>query len=47
MDEDISYEMNVNDKRYEAAFYQIPDDPNLMNDIEELSTRFIFRSFRL
>lgn len=40
MDEDISYEMNVNDKRYEAAFYQIPDDPNLMNDIEELSTRF-------
>lgn len=40
MDEDISYEMNVNDKRYEAAFYQIPDDPNLMNDIEELSARF-------
>lgn len=23
MDEDISYEMTVNDKRYEAAFYQI------------------------
>ena len=40
MDEDISYEMNVNDKRYEAAFYQIPDDPDLMNDIEELSARF-------
>ena len=40
MDEDISYEMNVNDKRYEAAFYQIPDDPNLMNDIEELNARF-------
>lgn len=40
MDEDISYEMNVNDKRYEAVFYQIPDDPNLMKDIEELSTRF-------
>ena len=41
MDEDISYEMNVNDKRYEAAFYQIPDDPNLMKDIEELSARFV------
>lgn len=40
MDEDISYEMSVNDKRYEAAFYQIPDDPNLMKDIEELSARF-------
>ena len=40
MDEDISYEMNVNDKRYEAAFYQIPDDPNLMKAIEELSARF-------
>ena len=40
MDEDISYEMNVNDKRYEAAFYQIPDDQNLMKDIEELSARF-------
>lgn len=41
MDEDISYEMSVNDKRYEAAFYQIPDDPNLMKDIEELSVRFV------
>lgn len=40
MDEDISYEMNINDKRYEAAFYQIPDDPELMNDIEELSAKF-------
>lgn len=40
MDEDISYEMNVNDKRYEAAYYQIPDEPNLMKNIEELSARF-------
>lgn len=39
-DEDISYEMNVNNKHYEAAFYQIPDDPNLINNIEELSARF-------
>ena len=40
MDEDISYEMNVNDKRYEAAFYQNPDDQNLMNKIEELNAKF-------
>lgn len=40
MDEDISYEMNVNDKRYEAAFYQNPDDPNLINAFEEMSAMF-------
>ena len=40
MDEDISYEMNVNDKRYEAVFYQIPDDPNLISAFEEMSARF-------
>lgn len=40
MDEDISYEMNVNDKHYEAVFYQIPDDPNLISNIEGLSARF-------
>lgn len=39
MDEDISYEMNVNDKHYEAAYYQIPDDPNLTNYFEELNAR--------
>ena len=40
MDEDISYEMNVNKKHYEAAYYQIPDAPDLMNNIEEFSARF-------
>lgn len=40
MDEDIWYEMNVNDKHYEAAYYQIPDDPNLMSCGEVLKARF-------
>ena len=40
MDEDISYEMKLNDKRYEAAFYQILDDENLMKDIEAVNARF-------
>ena len=39
MDEDISYEMNVKDKHYEAVFYQIPDDPNLIQNMEELNSR--------
>ena len=40
MDEDISYEMRVNDKQYQATYYQIPDDPNLMKEIEELGSKF-------
>ena len=39
MDEDISYEMNVKDKHYEAVYYQKPDDPNLMQDLEKLASR--------
>lgn len=39
MEEDISFEMEANDKHYEAAYYQIPDNQNLMNDLEELSMR--------
>ena len=39
MDEDISYEMDVNDKRYEAAYYQLPDDPDLIKNIEELNAK--------
>lgn len=40
MDEDISYEMNVNGKCYEAAYFQIPDDPDLTRNIEKLNTIF-------
>ena len=36
IDEDISYEMYVNEKRYEATFFQKPDNPNLKSGIEEL-----------
>jgi hypothetical protein len=32
-DEDISYEMTVHDKNYEAVFYQIPDT-NKMDSLE-------------
>lgn len=37
MDEDISYQMLVYDKHYEAVYYQIP--PSLKNDIIELSNK--------
>ena len=30
-DEDISYELTVNNKRYEAIFYQKPEDDNIEN----------------
>lgn len=40
MDENIPYEMNVNDKHYEAAYYQNPDDPDLMKGVMELYSRF-------
>ncbi len=30
-DEDISYELTVNDKQYQAAFYQKPEDDNILN----------------
>ena len=33
--EDISYEMTVNNKRYEAAFYQIPDTAILYKAMDE------------
>lgn len=37
-DENISYEMTVNNKRYEAAFYQCPVKMNSMSDFEGLQT---------
>ena len=33
-DEDISYEMNVHNKRYEAIFYQLPDTTSANYNIE-------------
>lgn len=31
-DEDISYELTVHDKRYQAVFYQMPSDPNVTEE---------------
>lgn len=38
MDEKISYEMGLNDKRYEAVYYQEPDDPDLMRYLDVLNS---------
>ena len=35
MEEDISYEMSMNDKHYEAVFYQVPEVPSFMRDFEK------------
>lgn len=34
-DEDISYEITVNDKRYEAGFYQMPDSVTIYNESKQ------------
>ena len=36
-DEEISYEMSVNKKRYEAAFYQRPDTTTLAQNLNDLN----------
>lgn len=35
--EDISYEMNINNKRYEAIFYQKPDTTNLIDKYKAIA----------
>lgn len=35
-DEDISYEMNINNKRYEAAFYQSVDTTHMSDKIRDM-----------
>ena len=37
-EEDISYEMNVNDKRYESAYYQLPDSMNSDDCLREMKS---------
>ena len=34
-DEDLSYEITVNDKRYEAGFYQMPDSVTIYNESKQ------------
>ena len=38
-DEDISYEITVHNKRYEAIFYQIPDSASMMQNMLSKYTR--------
>ncbi len=38
--EDISYEMSVNNKRYEAVFYQMPDESTKEHLYSEISNQF-------
>ncbi len=40
-DEDISYEMSVNNKRYEAPFYQLPEDYDETTLMEEMQSNIL------
>lgn len=40
-DEDLSYEMTVNKKRYEAAFYQNPGELDSLKMLQEIYSRYL------
>jgi len=40
-DEDISYEMSVNNKRYEAVYYQMPEDFNTEKYLKEVRSALL------